>query len=543
MASVFLSEKNVNDLDLDFVFDRLQVVTPYGTEAKRAMRPYGKKESATLAYQLHLLEHMVERFTNKRHDVLDLKNTFKEVKQLGGTFDRLEAGETLSVTELFEMKHLAFTMNRIREHMSALHWEQTVSDYELKSTIPVLELLDPEGSGVNNFHIYSSYSQALYDIRSEMLQIEKAMKAHVSETIEALAHLGIKAGLGGEVRIRQSDTAHIEAAKQSPLLYYRTDIPMYSLFKIKMDDRLEQALEALKVREDEEEFVIRTELSLALSRLTPLMRYNAGCIGAIDLLIAKAQFATAFHCVKPVMRTGETLVIKGAKHLKVAYGLERSGQSFTPLDVTIHAKVSLITGANMGGKTVSLRTIGQIVAMAHYGLFVPAESAEIYPMDFLFISVGDAQSVDMGLSTFGAEIITIGSMLKRMDESGLILIDELARGTNPREGYAISKALIEHLCQGQAKAIITTHYDGLTSGEGVAHYQVNGLTGLDFETIKDQIGEKGMSLLHAYMDYRLTEVSQNRAIPKEALRIAQIMGLAPEIINRAKAILGGSHDE
>ncbi len=99
----------------------------------------------------------------------------------------------------------------------------------------------------------------------------------------------------------------------------------------------------------------------------------------------------------------------------------------------------------MGGKTVTLRLVGMLSAMAQMGLYVPAEAMEFSMRDFIFISMGDAQDADMGLSTFGAEIVKISDVVERADKDGLILIDELARGTNPKEGYAISKAIINYL--------------------------------------------------------------------------------------------------
>ena len=149
----------------------------------------------------------------------------------------------------------------------------------------------------------------------------------------------------------------------------------------------------------------------------------------------------------------------------------------------------------------------------------------------------------MGLSTFGGEIVEIEQAITRENEFGLILIDELARGTNPIEGYAISKALIEHLSMHKSKVVITTHFDGLTEVPETAHYQVNGLSGIDLDQIRDKIATEGVALLHEYMDYRLTEVSQLKEIPKEALRISELMGLDARIIKRAKEILGGSHGE
>ena len=547
MKQEFLSKKNFADLDLGFVFDRLQVVTPYGESAKKSLRPYGASNLKELDHSFDLTERIMERLESKRHDVLELKSILKEIKQLANTFDRIEAEDTLSVTELFEIKHLVMHMSKVKALMEKLSWERTVGDYLLHSTDPVMALLDPENSGVGTFYIYSTYSAELETIRASLLETETEIKRQTKRIAEQIEMEGFKVNANGEVRIQQIDRENIEKAKHHPHLSYRMDIPLYSLFRIKPDPKYQERHDQLLIEEEEAEYKVRTWLTLQLGKHLKMLRANCKRIGQVDLLIAKGQFAVAFQCIRPKFVTeddGEgNLSITGGRHLKVAYSLDRVGKSFTPVDIDIHKTVTLITGANMGGKTVSLRMIGQVIAMAHYGFFVPCKQATLYPLDFLFISVGDSQSIDMGLSTFGAEIVEIGEVIRRYSDRGLILIDELARGTNPKEGFAISKALIEHLQGGMSKTLITTHYDGLTQGPDLSHYQVNGLKDVDFEDIRTELKEKGIGLLHEYMDYRLTEVSGDKEIPKEALRISEMMGLAQTIIERAKEILGGSHDE
>lgn len=551
MTKAFISKKNFSDLDLGFVFDRLQVITPYGEQAKNAICYYRSDEMPKLDHQFDLTERVIERLENKRYDILELKAHFKEIKQLASTFERIEAQETLSITELFEIKHLALYMQKIIDLMKRIKWGETVGDYMLDPISEVIELLDPEKSGVSTFYVYNCYSAKLAQIRDSLTETELEIKRQSDFIANTLADEGYKVNANGEVRIQQMHADRIQAAKQHPLLSYRMDIPLYSIFRVKPDSRLEKTRDQLLIEQENEEFEVRTQLTLKLLDHLQLLRVNTERIGKIDLLIAKGQFAMAFHCTRPKFLTrsqeagneSDVLEIVGGRHLKVSYGLDRSGKVFTPVDIKVHRSVTLITGANMGGKTVSLRMIGQMVALAQMGFHVPCKSFTLYPLDFLFISVGDSQSIDMGLSTFGAEIVEIGEVIQRRDEHGMILIDELARGTNPKEGYAISKAVIEYMKPGNAKTIITTHYDGLTQSKGVSHYQVNGLANIDFEQIRSEIQSKGIGLLHEHMDYRLTEVSGDTEIPKEALRISEMMGLDQRIIERAKAILGGSNDE
>ena len=106
---------------------------------------------------------------------------------------------------------------------------------------------------------------------------------------------------------------------------------------------------------------------------------------------------------------------------------------YVPIDLNLNKNVVCITGANMGGKTVTLRMTGQIAAMASFGMFVPCEYAKLCLFEHIFISAGDDQSIEKGLSTFGAEIVNLKEAIKNSDRRSLILIDELAGGTNPKE--------------------------------------------------------------------------------------------------------------
>jgi len=111
----------------------------------------------------------------------------------------------------------------------------------------------------------------------------------------------------------------------------------------------------------------------------------------------------------------------------------------------------------------------------------------------------------------------------------------LARGTNPEEGYAISKAIVEYLKDKQAITILTTHYDNVADLEDVVHLQVVGLSNLDIKKLKEEIStEEGFEIINKYMDYRLRKVDKDTPIPKDALNIARIMGLDDEIISLAE---------
>ena len=163
------------------------------------------------------------------------------------------------------------------------------------------------------------------------------------------------------------------------------------------------------------------------------------------------------------------------------------------------------------------------------GFFIFAKYANIPLLDFIFFVSDDMQDISKGLSTFGAEIIKlkeINSYVK--NGTGLIVFDEFARGTNPKEGQKFVRALAKYLNEKSSISIITTHFDSVVENN-MKHYQVVGLKNLDFENLKNRLkANNSLELIQDNMDFTLEE-SIETEVPKDALNIAKLIGLDDEI--------------
>ncbi len=277
-----------------------------------------------------------------------------------------------------------------------------------------------------------------------------------------------------------------------------------------------------------------------LKKYVPKLREQAKRVGILDLALAKIAFFKAFQCVRPsIISDSSNILIQEGRYLPTELQLERNHRTYTPVSIELDNGVTCITGANMGGKTITLKMVGLILWMAHMALFVPVESAKISLREFLMVSIGDDQDADLGLSTFGAEIVNVAKSIDASSGKGVILIDELARGTNPKEGYALSMSIVETLKNKPTMTLITTHFDGLADQENVKHLQVVGLENVDFDNLKHDIEGKPkyMDRLNELMDYRLKEIHTTQDVPKDAVHIAQLMGLDIETLDRAIIIL------
>lgn len=338
----------------------------------------------------------------------------------------------------------------------------------------------------------------------------------------------------GEITVSKSQTDALNRLDACPLLQRSSETYINTTFKIKPSEDMllcMKELESLKEEECLEEARVLERLSVQIAVHGLEIVMNMDALGEFDLMISKAYLANAQFAEKPILVENTRLTVKNGRHPFVEGKLKKIGREFTPVSVSLENGVTLITGANMGGKTVSLKMLGLLSIMAQYGLLVPAQYMETGLFDFIFLSAGDEQSIDLGLSTFGAEVKGINEILRQTNQNGLILIDELARGTNPSEGYAISAAIIHYLMKKPCVTIITTHFDGLTFND-VKHLQVAGLKNL--ENNPQSITPH---MLADYMDYSLIEVEGEAQVPRDAIRISRLMGMPEEILQDAEKML------
>lgn len=528
-----VGRETLEKLDIDFAVQRLVTHSPYGEELRRHLPVHSPDEKDEILKKLDILEKGLAFLEKNATKIGKIDALMCELNQLRGTVKRLREGVRLSMIELHELKTFSIHEGRLRALLSELHWAEEMGVFALPDLSDIVGILDPNDEGTGTFHIYSSYSEKLGQIRARLEVLQRKSAGVAQPLLKALEEEGYTVSQG-VVRVRKNDRKTLERIGTDPRLVFRSESPTMRSYYVAEVKSIEDEVEQLKVEEAEEEQAVRSVLTTRLAAYADLLDLAFAAIGETDLLIAKARFTKAFGLVRP--NIGGTTVLTGAFHLKVKNNLEKHGGKFMPIDIALKNKISIITGANMGGKTVSIKLIGQVIVLAQMGFYVPCREAEVELFDHVFISVGDDQNIDLGLSTFGSEMMKLIGVLNGDYVSALVLIDELARGTNPSEGAALSIALVEHLQTKRIKAAITTHFDGITHIKGVTHYQVIGLEHADLSDL--QSADAGSLNLHKYMDYRLREAHSHKEIPKEAIRISEILGLDKAIVSRAREILG-----
>ena len=528
-----MDEKTKKSLDFERVLEDLYPITPFGKALKNNLKAYEACEKQQLMEELDRVARLKELIELQRAVFVGIRTQMRLVKNIRKSVERCISGGVLSVVEFFELKNFVYIARSISNSQKSLNWK-IPGKYKVNDLGWVEEILDPGKTGIKTFYIYDNYSEKLAGIRKKKSSLEHKLDALKREAVKnAEKNLGISVRSSGEITVSKSQADIIERFNDNEMLQAAGETYINVTYRIKPDSSMldiMKSIELLKGEEAIEEGFILEELSSKISARGSEILEAMDAIGEFDLVIAKAYLANGHNGVKPVICDSAKLEIVKGRHPLVEAGLRKKGKAYTPISMNLKKGVTLITGANMGGKTVSLKMAGLLAAMAQYGLLVPAEYMETGMNSYIFVSAGDEQSIDMGLSTFGAEIRSVREALGKSEEEGLILIDELARGTNPCEGYAVSKALICYLADKPGITVVTTHFDGLVI-KGVKHLQVKGLRNIDFKNLKetDSISE--------YMDYTLIEADSESKVPQDAINISRLMGIPEEILKQAEEIM------
>ena len=279
-------------------------------------------------------------------------------------------------------------------------------------------------------------------------------------------------------------------------------------------------LRVLAVREDQLELEVRADLTRKLMAYQADFLSNMDTLGHLDLLLAKAKLARRYGCVRPEMSRDGSIALSGLRHPQVAAELAERGEEFTALDLELAQGCTVITGANMGGKTVSLRAAVLSLLLFQCGYFVFARSARLPMFQRVALILADSGPGAGGLSSFGREV-------HLLDGEGrfFLALDEFARGTNPQEGAALARALVRYLGGLDCTALLTTHYDGVSDAAG-AQYQVAGLV----RELEGDEADDPRRRIARRMDYRLISTPPGAPCPRDALRVCRLLNLAPELI-------------
>lgn len=535
--------KTRTETGLDHVLTSINLLTPYGKKQAKEVKPYLPGQENALEQELDRVERLIGLFKDHPDRVETLFEVFHDMKEISHTVAR-SAQNALTVVELFELKSFLLQCEKIRETLAPAA-DLLPEEFHLLPTVDLLDQLDPQKDRINTFYLYDEFSERLSALRKEKRELELAIRQEKKEIRTQLQRsCQILLTPKFDLAVSKSNEELLSLCRSLPELVQESEDYMTAIFQIRgsqtMDDmtrRMEELTDAM----EEEELLIRERLSHRVHLTSGQLLTNCQRLGALDYCLAKASHALHHECTRPEILTEHRISFEDGRHLLVEDLVKSKGKRYCPVSLTLHDGVSCITGANMGGKTVSLKLIGLIALLTQYGFFVPARKAQIGLSSYVHLLIGDIQSMQRGLSSFGGEMEELKDILDHSISRSLLLIDEIASGTNPVEGLALTRSIIDYLNQKPYITVITTHFDHAAVDQSVQNLQVRGLANADMKKLirelRNASRRERIEVISRYMDYRLVPVSNQEEIPKDALNIAKMLGINDEIINQARTYM------
>lgn len=530
--------KTRKETGLEYVVSALEIITPFGKKLIKEQKPFFPGQEGDLREEFARTERMMEIASQYKQEVNVLRECLMLIKDNTFTIER-SGKSILSTVEIFELKTLLLLMGKIRSIAVGCNAPE---DFVPADTEELLDILDPGGERLNTFYIYDVFSEKLARLRKEKKELETAIRREQKlRKKELKEEFGIVLTPKFDITLSKSDDRRIKMIEEISDLRRSDEDYVSVTYSLAPTDEVNELIKKMDIvaaeTEDEEEKV-RERLSKEIAERGELLLENCRIVGALDVTLAKALFAKANNCVKPEIVSEHIVEFENGRHLQVEEIVKRKGGEYCPISISLRDGVTCITGANMGGKTVSLKLAGMVAVLAQYGFFVPCESARIGLSSFMQILIGDSQSIERGLSSFGSEMEELKEIMDNARDRSLILIDEIASGTNPVEGLALTKSIVDYLKSKEYISLITTHFERVTEDEDVVNMQVKGLADVDFDMLNREIRyanrKERIEIIRKYMDFRLAKVDSNSEIPKDALNIAKMLGIDREIIENAK---------
>ena len=471
-----------------YVIDAMELMSSLG-RSRMMSQPFCT-DGAALEEEYRRIRTIITILDDKSlmRPVATIRHQLMQLHDLRGTIANLRHHNVLEEIELFELKNMAFLCMETLRAAASAGIDDIIAIPDMQ---PLFSLLDPDQTHIATFYIYDSYHPELPEIRRQLKAIQTQLDS-----------LGLCA------------SGH--------------DDP-YADQRVKLQLEFNDLFDRQNVIQQQ----VVAQLSEQLQDYTDILTAATEQMAYTDFLFAKATLSSRWGLTMPTLcdakQPDATSRYKALFNPRLMHRNEELKRRYQRVDISLTHGVTLITGANMAGKTVLLKTVGIAQMMAQFGFFVPAEEAVVELVDDVLFCIGDEQNEMNGLSSFASEIIKISDTITRSQQQHLlILVDEPARTTNPIEGKAIVQSLASLLDGRSSITLVTTHYSQL--GLACRRLRVRGFV----ETMSDS--PLSPDNINDFMDYSLLADNSDE-VPQEALRIAAILHCNEQLLSRAQQFL------
>jgi len=448
----------------------------------------------------------------------------------GGVYDLrdiLKAAARGSILEIDELRSVMSTMGGMR-NVKYFFRDLTLDVPLLKEQAKPIEIL-----GMVERHLKDTideHGNFRDDASPELRRITRELhtaQAHVKDRLSAILHDAANQKYFQEAIVTVRDERYVIPVKQEYRNYFPGVIHDQSasgatlfiepLATVELNNTVRQMALA---REQEIQRILQ-KLSAEIAVNGSILAANCEILAAIDLIFARAGLAREMEAYPP------TLNRDGYVHLKRARHPLLPKDKVVPIDIELGKMffVLLVTGPNTGGKTVSMKTLGLLALLSQIGCFLPtAPDSELPVYRNIYADIGDEQSIEQSLSTFSAHTRNIVRIIEKAEEGDLILLDEVGAGTDPDEGAALARSIIEHFLRRNISVVATTHYAALKTYAYTQAGVENASVEFDMKTLRPT--------------YRLLI-----GIPgaSNAFSISRQLGLPQDIVARAEIYVNEEH--
>jgi hypothetical protein len=499
----------------------------FGRRAEDAAAPYGPGDEAAAqarCAQIVRLAALLDRAGSEH-----VRAALRRAPDPLEIVSRAEAGDPLSDPDFFELGRFADALAATSRAWAAAGGDPA----EAPPRVPELGELLARGRTAGAFYLADAFGASLAAARAAFA----AADAELSRERERLGR-ALEARLGTLPEAEEFIAMRDIVADVPPGVRVVRETPAYRLLALELDA---EALTAAARRDAAlasvagEEEGVRRDLADGIARLGPRILAAARALGELDRTLARVTFTQRWGGCVPLLGAA-SFGFTEASFVPLREALADAGLPYTPISLELRGP-AVLTGPNMGGKSAALATCGFLAACAAIGVPPPAASAA-FPLMGGVCWIGGEQAADRArlLSAFGAEVVRMRDALASAGNPALLLVDEFARTTGPREGRALLIALVEELDRRGVFALVSTHFDGVARAAGVAHLAIAGLGphSLDAHAARDV--HAALDAVARAMDYCIVAVDGESHVHSDALALAGLLGLATPVVERAAAL-------
>lgn len=510
-----LYEKSLKTLELPAILTMLaaEAASAPAKEAAGALRPDG---------DIYEVRHRLEETTAAKRMIAGKGSPgFSGIRDVRAAIRRADMGGMLNTSELLDIAALLRCAGAGIAYASGEREEPTAIDY-LFASLNGNKFLEGKISAsiIGVDEIADAASPELASIRRHM----RVAGEKVRQTLNKIITSPTYAKALQEAIITMRNDRYVVPVKAEyksavPGLVHDVSSSGATLFiepvsVVQLNNEIRELIAKEKMEIDR----ILMELSADAAAHGENMIRDFEVLVRLDLIFAKAKLSYKQNASEPALSQEPALVLRHARHPLLA------AKTAVPIDLRLGGEFDtlVITGPNTGGKTVTLKTLGLLCAMAQCGLHIPADDGSSVPVfDRILADIGDEQSIEQSLSTFSSHMTNIVKILADCGDRSLLLFDELGAGTDPVEGAALAIAIIEHARRTGGLIAATTHYSELKTYALTAKGVTNASCEFDVETLRPT--------------YRLLIGVPGKS---NAFAISQRLGLPGEIIEDARRRVG-----